>query len=515
MEATKNKEANNVKGSLNVLAPGKPSRILMAIRGIIAAALASWWNLSFSSSADEALTGAMVGVYASWIVKHTLGLTLRTAYIGSLGAVISGFTAWISFHACGKAEGCLAGSILMVSLMGYLLPMNAAIQNIWVAFHAGTVTAELFSSSEVSPNVAWNPTLSALVGAFFAIVAAAVPFPHWSITEVRARLQMVAQMYEAMQRMTANAFNRETFQDREANPSHKQLCNHDTTQENLAIFSQTERSNLQRTNKTINLEGQKPMHPMGLEVLSVGSCFQEKSPLIHASVDYVDSMLRTHIRRIENELEIGMAWEGPMVAVTLNGVYRNWISREKLRSVTMIIENATKFFHKWLPQRSSKRQQIQSKNQTVDNANTISMYPSLVGDGLLPEEGDRLKCMASKAYEIGYRNQKGERSTVESLTTWLTQLRKLHQLVLVMGEVQKKTGMWGSLMLIVDLINSLLSLHAYVHPLGRFCPFSESPDELFSWGYYFEDYRNILRFIARMPFDNFGGSTVQVFHELS
>lgn len=134
--------------NLFILAPSSTSRLLLAVRGIIAAGLASWWDLYPGLGNNVFLARAMVAVYAAYIVEHTVGMTLRTSYVGSIGAICSAITGWATIELCGTNEWYIGISVVGTSLIVYLLPLDPIVQNIWIAFHAGTVTVSFICDCE-------------------------------------------------------------------------------------------------------------------------------------------------------------------------------------------------------------------------------------------------------------------------------------------------------------------------------------------------------------------------------
>eukprot|EP01138_Halocafeteria_seosinensis_P011842 gb/GECG01012102.1/.p1 GENE.gb/GECG01012102.1/~~gb/GECG01012102.1/.p1 ORF type:complete len:1571 (+),score=189.89 gb/GECG01012102.1/:1-4713(+) len=445
--STTNEERGHAASSFSFLAPGKSSRVLMFIRGIISALLASLWNLQFSSSSNEALTGAMVGVYASWIVEHTLGMTLRRAYLGSLGAVASGFTAWISMHSCGTDPICITSSIIIISLLAALLPVNGSIQNIWIAFHAGTLTATLFEGANTSPAVAWAPTGASLVGAVCAIVAAMIPFPHWSISEVRERLQIVSQMYEALQKMTSGAFTREMLRPDGGEQPGAQNARHHTTDE-VGIFSQASKTQQVQTNIAVK-PAKQPL--MGMGSLSSALSWQERSPLIHASIDFVGSMLDTNMERISWELNTGSPWEGPGVMRRFHQLARTVLPRlgESLRNTFGECRKRTLLCHNDRSTASMDKESTNASSQQLqgkDDAVTSDDFSTLIhSESLLDQERLKLEERSITAYRDGYRSGDGRRSILETLRSWHETLARLRQMVLLMGEAQKETDFVASL----------------------------------------------------------------------
>ena len=137
-------------GALYILAPSSTSRFVLAIRGIIAAGLASLWDLYPSLGNNVFLARAMVAVYAAYIVEHTVGMTLRTSYVGSLGAILSGITSALTIELCEQNIWQISISVIVTSLLAYLLPLNPIIQNIWIAFHAATVTVRIVVFAQLS-----------------------------------------------------------------------------------------------------------------------------------------------------------------------------------------------------------------------------------------------------------------------------------------------------------------------------------------------------------------------------
>eukprot|EP01138_Halocafeteria_seosinensis_P007202 gb/GECG01007365.1/.p1 GENE.gb/GECG01007365.1/~~gb/GECG01007365.1/.p1 ORF type:complete len:1501 (+),score=205.28 gb/GECG01007365.1/:1-4503(+) len=342
----------------------------------------------------------------------------------------------------------------------------------------------------VTSRVATDTTISSLLGVICAIAASLFPFPHWSISEVQARLMIAAEMCEGAQRMNMNAFTREIFLrgGKHRTKTLPYLFEQATSPDRTS--SRTSAVGVMSENQAI----------MGLESVAPTLSWQERSPLLHASTDHLQHVLKINIDRIEREIPC-VKWEGPGITAFFKKISRriSLYSRQNypnIKSPRASSSRETNFPAKVTRVISGDNYQLMDNNNTptgtqkgwttslngdvrtlselsgtgvndrstwrnqlvnlrtqsgiTGTASCVNDQSSVASDGgdnhldphtLLNRENENFESKARWAYSEGHRSKEGKRNLIEKLNAWHTNLQKLRQTTLLMSESQRQTDL--------------------------------------------------------------------------
>lgn len=259
-------------------------------------------------------------------------------------------------------------------------------------------------------------------------MASIIPFPHLSITEVKARLCIVAQMYEGVQRMIMNAFTRELFL--RGRPILAKPAVVDD------ILSQAKGSSRQ-SDMAVRCENQAIM---GLESISPSLSWQQRSPLLHASNEHLEAIMKTNMDRIERELPF-IKWEGLGAVAFSRRLWRSFSARRRLTKpqalddqYQLLEDGATVSYS------HQTATDVPVANSNMEANSMGSNLPHLLAtESLLNRENEQFERLAIESYDQGHRNKRGKRNLIEKLYFWNERMQKLRQMSLLMSESQTQT----------------------------------------------------------------------------